>query len=482
LDRQYFFIIDDYAANSALLSDWEQIISKISELIDFQTIPLEIYFYDDASEFQRFDNGRNIFINPYSTNSIGQLPSRLNDARLPIWLYAGLEAVARLYIGLEAQNLDFQGLDSVSMADFGDISFIPATWNTDEHIQAIATAHNFVSYLAETGNLEELALLYSAQETYLANRLAARLYYEFTGNLMDTTLRLHFNGNLSFVGQEPRNVAYNYRISAHTNFGNYHFLFLPHSDTLGIYAIRSYVKYFDNITQFVKNFFANFTDFTQFDFDSIDTFIIYDGSTLSPVDANLVDNWIRMFNLGAFPPSAFAHEITHFISFWSQGNRLGAIEFEEGLAMAMERYHDIYDRFGHGKGYQWKIENRRFIFGSYIDALREIFGDADVADVAWNSLMTDFDSIGLAHMMAYNWLHNRNYEARAAQLGAEIAEIGTHPTAGSFVLYLIENYGAQSYMRVHLGQDSFESIYGTTIYEMIARWRIFLDEFILTLR
>jgi len=474
-DRQYFFTSDDDAANLIILSDWERIIDKIGGLIDFETIPLEIFFYEEGAEHQRFDSGRNIFVNPYDINSFGRLLGRLNEARLPIWLYVGLEAGARADAGQVVPGL---GLGHKPIAYFGDMSFAPITHGNPEQLNAIATAYGFVNFLVEGGNLAELARLYAAQETNEANEIAARLFYEFADKPMLTAFSLHFDGNLQFRGQQPTNVAYEYRITAYTDFGNYHFLFLEHSDALSIQTMQGYVRYFDDSAQFVKNFFAGFA---PFDFRPVDIFIVYDGSALSPIDANLEDEWIRMFNFSNVSPTVFAHEIAHYISYWAQGNSFGNywVEFEEGIAMALMSYRDIYE--GLDKSYHWHREHRRSIFGSYADALNNIFGDDDTAEAAWDFLMADFDSIGLAHVMGYHWLRHRDFETRAIQLGSTFAEIGTHPTAGSFVLYLIENYGIENYMQVHFDRDSFEDVYGITINEMIARWQAFLDGFILGL-
>ena len=471
-DRQYFFTTDNNAANLDLVYNWERIINKIGSLVDFETIPLEIFFYDDGAHYQRFDNGRNIFVNTaYSNNYLGRLVSHLNDMRLPIWLYIGLEAVARDYIGLYVPNTS-----NAIVPNFGDMSFAPMTWGTQEQTQAIATAYNFVVWLIEGNSLAELVRLYAAQETALANDMAAGLFYEFADKPMDTMLSLHFEGSLSFHGQEPRNVIYNYKITAYTDFGNYNFLFLEHSDALDIHTIKGYVYYFDDSARFVKDFFA---EFAEFDFRPMDIFIVYNGSAFSAVDASPWDGWIRLFNFDSVPPSAIVHEIAHFVSFWSQDNEFGPFEFEEGIAMALERYHDIHDAFG--KSYRWQREHGRSTFGAYANALLDIFNDEYIAQAAWYSLISDFDTIGLAHLIGYSWLYFRNYEARAAALGASIPEIGTHPTAGSFVLYLIENYGVKNYMKVHFGRSSFEDVYGITIYEAIVQWRMFLYEFILEL-
>jgi len=246
---------------------------------------------------------------------------------------------------------------------------------------------------------------------------------------------------------------------------------------LDVQAIRDYVHHFDNSALFVKDFFAGFA---EFDFRPVDTFIVYDSGLLAfnAIDANLWDEWIRIFGLANTSASSFVHEMAHYISFWAQGDTFGpySTEFEEGIAMALERYHDMHEGFG--RSYHWYREHRRTHFGSYIGALNDIFGDDDTAEAAWDFLMADFDSIGLAHVMGYHWLRHRDFETRAAQLGSTFAEIGTHPTAGSFVLFLIENYGIESYMQAHFDRDSFEDVYGITINEMIARWQIFLDRFI----
>jgi len=475
LDRQYFFTTDNFEENSELALNQERIIGKIGELVDFQTIPLEIFFYTETSEHRQFDNGRNIFVNPKKANSVGRLISRLNGDRLPLWLYVGLEAVARSQVGLDIWETP---LNAQPMAYFGDASFAPATWGSDEQLHAIATAYNFVAFLIESDQLAYIARLYADGQAFLANKLSSQLYYEFAGLPM-CALSLHFGGSAAFRFH-PTNITYDYRISARTAYANYHFLFLPSTKNLDQQTIHNYISYFDDGARFAKDFFAEFADFH---FQPVDVFVIYNDSPHNNIDAFPQDGWIRIFNFAASQPSSFVHEITHFISLWARGGDIGAFEFEEGIAMAMERFHDAYDRQIHGKSYQWKLENQRFGFGSYTVALYEILGDQGLANAAWSRLMADFDTAGLAHLMAYHWLHHRDYEGEAETnrrlgFGSEIAEIGTHPTAGSFVLYLIENYGVQNYMSLHLGQQSFEEVYGVDIQEMIVRWRVFLEDFI----
>ncbi|MCL2852577.1 MAG: hypothetical protein FWE20_06040 [Defluviitaleaceae bacterium] len=410
-DRQYFFPTDNYAANLSLLSDWERIIGKIDDLICFTAVPLEIFLYKDEAEHEQFNNGRNIFINQHDFYSFGRLVHRLSGELLPMWLSAGLEAAARSYF-----DMNIPEFDGNPLTGFGDIYFTPMSWGSRDHAQAIGTAYLFVMHLIEIGRLSDLAGLYLGQETSLANEMVMGRFYEFAGKPMDTTFSVHFHGNVFFHASAAQNVAYDYRISTATDFGNYHFLFTPQTDDLDIQSILEYVHYFDDSVRFVEDFFA---EFAEFDFRPVDTFIIYSGHSIAPVDAHLHDGWIRMFNFSSHTPSVFVHEITHFLSFWSQNNGLGPFELEEGLAMSLMSYHDIYDRWAHGLSYRWHRENEFSYTGSsYIQALHDIFKDADIAEAVWNLLMADFDSIGISHMYAYFWLHYRDYEAQARMVGA----------------------------------------------------------------
>ena len=478
-ERQYFFTSDNEVANTAIVYDMERIIEEVIKLIVFEPIPLEVYIYDESAEFSWFDNGRSTFINPNDINYIGRLINRLSDMRLPIWLCVGVEAYARAHIGQDVTGEETEA-DSEPIALFGDMIFAPVTWGSAEQLRAINTAYDFVSYLIESGGLEELTRLYFVQETTRASEMAAHHFYEFAGMPMEANYSLHFEGNSSFRAQEPRNLAYDYRVTAHTDFGIYHFLFMTQSDDLSAQAIRDYVSYFDDSVRYVLSIFSGFI---EVDYRPIDTFIVYNGygGMFSPIDASPSDVWIRMVNYSDVTPSVFVHETTHFISFWAQDSSWGErfrFEFEEGLAMAMMSYHDMFDRFEHGKSYLWAEENRQHVYGSYTDALYDILGDEASAEAAWEHFMMDFDSIGLAHVIAYHWLYFRDYESEAARMGNDIAEIGTHPTAGSFVLYLIESFGLECYMQVHLGQNGFEDVYGKTIHDMIAEWRAFLDDLV----
>lgn len=82
------------------------------------------------------------------------------------------------------------------------------------------------------------------------------------------------------------------------------------------------------------------------------------------------------------------------------------------------------------------------------------------------------------HIEASRTLNRRNNFADEAEFGTRYPELMSYETAASFVYFLLEHHGTiGDFMRVFDDIYLMEEVYGVSMYDMIAKWMAYLEQF-----
>jgi len=169
--RQYFFPLSDEHMNQDFIEHFEGMIYHIKQITSLTGPPNRLFLALDADEISIAPN--DIRITHDDINTLGFFTHAWSGGRLPIWLTAGIEAVAI------AEDTGRGFLAAQTARRLGDIYFTPAYNGTAEHNEAIDTAYRFARHLILAGEMNRLIDLYLSRDSY-ADELAERLFYEFS--------------------------------------------------------------------------------------------------------------------------------------------------------------------------------------------------------------------------------------------------------------------------------------------------------------
>jgi hypothetical protein len=414
-NRVYFFRSDNEDIYRSFISHVERLIPAVENIITFPPTGQLVNIYH---------------FNHEDMHTIGWLTSFLSSQRLPIWLCAGIEVLARgLYIPMHDGIIE----------NFGDFHFAPfwSLWDIEQLEKAVATAYRFVNFLIENEALDELVELFMERNLSTAYEKAEAHFYSFAGKPMVTGIALE-------LGAPSTEQGFIMRKS--TQWGDYTFVFSSFRQRMSIYDMQRYIAYIDKATYVVVDWLSDFFEGFNDDFVPINHRIYYGlvsiGTTPNCGYADWTRNQIVYAGLSHRFPYIALHEIVHILDF-----RLGGMSFEpftEGLAHLLD---DYFAEFG-GIG-----------FGNY-----------------HRRAYTMLAAGGYGHMNDLGG-PGANFNERNPRF---IPELTMRITATSFVQYLIETYGGEKYFQVHWSRNfrDFENVYGATIHELILRWREFLEEYV----
>ena len=464
--RQYFFFTDNEAANLPFVLQIEAIVRMLEQYMPTRA-RIEIFYTEDESLYGV--NGHQVFINPMNPNTYGMMIYTLSLGRIPIWLSVGMEIAAGT--GLEGDY---------TPGGLGDIYFAPFYWGTPGHTQAIATSYNFVRFLIDKDYLADIIDLYRNGNTSDADYMAAQIFYQFSGNKLNTFLNLSFS-----------DTFYAYTITANTEMAHYtipfpsfyyqfqfddvwlrdrdrYILTAFGADNINSSTLLDYIAYVDNAIKFVKNWYIQFLDF---DFIPIRTEIAM--RSLAYAGAAAYANHGRM-RLSVLSLTAAAHEASHVISRFVGGTIFPP--FDEGLADVLHVLHANYDKNNHG--FEYRIWEELWA-NVTVQLLYQQWGNFS-KDALRNYLLNNFNSTAFRHVDSYISLNYTNIDNNPSfnfspRHPHYIPELNTHDTASSFVHYLIETRGAEAYVQVHFDINLFEYVYGKTLHEMVDEWLAFLS-------
>jgi len=468
--RQYMFADKGAAGGDAFILEIERLLDALTMII-----PPEAQIFDictvniiSSHELVRpsplgWGDGVSIVYDSYST--LGWLTQAISGGHFPMWLSVGIEVIA---MGERGQNIP-GGLDAYENDSFGDSFFAPVHWGRNTWYHAVYMASRFTQFLIDEDVFFQLAVYYSSGNLGAADTLVAEYFYRFTGSHDIEAYRLVIT----------QTTGYAYAIYAVTEVAEYRFWFDTFGQEADFDRIAPYIDYMDDAIAFVVDWYSQGAEFY---FYPMDVNIFYRRHEHGH-QAVAVYPWrVELYNFGSYSPTSMPHEVSHLLTTLILDD-VGMVftPFDEGLAFALMAYHGQHDRHNHGLEYQFR-QNRR---GWLASLMRTPFGRS--APTIARNLVDEFDIIGIFHMLAF--LENGGYANGTylyfwSRTDVEnkdtpgVYRINTFGKAASFVLYLIENYGADAYMQVHLDFLRFYEVYGVTLYEMTQSWLIYLQNFV----
>lgn len=238
------------------------------------------------------------------------------------------------------------------------------------------------------------------------------------------------------------------------------FLFGDLQDGISMEDARAYIAYIYDATNFTIDFIAQFREFESRNI----TFQIWygegnlvfgGGGGLMAIDRVVLFNLLSVMVAG--------HEVVHAVMH-QIGEPRPIRPLEEGFADFINDTFNKSEDFDHSLPYHDEIYGEGFIRHAY-------------------SFYYDY----LWHFAAHYRLTNHDYRAIHVGFGTfytsvsapdHIAAINTYATATSFVIYLVETYGMDNFMKVLWDVDNFINVYGQDIHGMIEEWRRFLYNFV----
>jgi len=469
--RRYHFPTNNDAYNLALASQFEGVVYMFSEFFDTNR-PLQTIITQDVDGYSlRGTIGQNLVFNPDDPTTYGWFVYSMTLGYLPMWLSSGMEMVAR---GIE---LDY------SLSALCEMYFAPFSWYSVEHRQALSTAYHFVAYLIESDQLTDIVNLYMTGDRRNADMHAAEQFYLFSGYNLDTFFSLSFSGSAFNIYANTDMAIYTFELPEFHNqieWPDTEFMqfirTLYDVDDLDKTKILRVIEYMDDTIMFVKNWYSQAV---SFDFEPIRTSIPMmtgiwprsgDGEMTIPI--NLLS-------------TLTVHFATRIINNMIDSDPIFP-PFEEGVAQILQYLHGLHDRNNIGWAYQyWPILLEDVIIYLYEMG---VFESATIANAILDFLLRDYES----YTVWYHFLANETF-TMSARMRSSIVDFrpwtGGHPieihslvTSRSFVQYLIDTYGIDSYLQVHFDVSLFEYVYGVTIQEMTEKWMEFVgvtaEEFI----
>ena len=461
----FFFREDDHEFNIQFVNTTTELLSVIDTYITLPERMLSIRLTDGDIANYEFDT-RSITINCHSDEStIGWLVHCLYFGRIPIWLAAGIEAVAKSDLGL----FDPDYTDMEPPNDFGDYLFSPGFWYTERGERGVNTAYRFVRHLIEIDELEALIGLFenNPDDWEYANAQANQLFQSLFGRSMDNSIKL------AFYATRGRAANGAYVLSITSDMCNYYFIFDCFSDTADNLMVL--VNALDLATLFTVDWYSSFREF-EFTPINVNAHV----SDL-PIGGIAFHNYIQINrvveNLNML--IIMIHEVSHIMN--QMADMAPIIPLDEGLAEALGLLF-LSSEYAENLPPSFLLQTP----GS--EAL--LFGEIDRSQ---DMLVYSRSRKLVTHFVAYYRLNYTDYVYGGGPFGNDsngsigfyrrymnpyevghIAEINTYSTAASFVLFLLETYGAEMYMQVHGDVDNFINVYGRTIHELIEEWRAFL--------
>jgi len=468
----FFFREDDHEFNAQFVNTTMELLSVIDTYITLPERMLSIRLTDGDITNYKFDTRitRSITINCHSDKStFGWLVHCLYIGRIPVWLAAGIEAVAKSDIGLFTPDYT----DMVPPDGFGDYLFSPGFWNTELGERGVNTAYRFVRHLIETDELEALIGLFEINhdDWECANVQANQLFQSLFGRDMDNSIRLVFHA------MRGRTAHGAYTLFITSDMCNYYFIFDCFSDTEDNLMVL--VDALDMATLFTVDWYSKFK---EFEFVPINVNAFVSGSpSLSNIGGVAFNNHVQLNRVAVNINMliTMVHEVSHIMNQMTEMAPI--IPLDEGLATALGL---LFLSSEHAES----IPPSFLLQTPNSEVL--LFGEADRSQ---DMLIYSRSRILIEHYIAYYRLNYTDYVYGGGPYGSDsygsigflwrytdpyeeghIAEINTYSTAASFVLYLLATYGEEMYIQVHENADNFINVYGRTIHELIEEWRAFL--------
>jgi len=423
------------ATSTAIMENTESLIAAISNFLPSVSGLPEIHMTSDIQEYRIGQDSITISLD--TINTFGWLAFALSatetDNHLPIWLAAGIEALAASQIGIFTPY--DAAAENLITGRFGDLNFIPVAWEGN-HQEAIDTAYHFARYLQDGEHLAALISLYADSYREAADYMAAELFYSFAGGTMESGTRLDL-----LSGYAPGIGHYGYRIVHIHSSGLImtHALYQDFTEGFRAGVIREQFNSVNRIMQRVVNWFGEYID---------------------------VDHLLP-------------HKV--YLAYWGQGG--GFYHDEDGGATIVTGIRRVDPQFDPGTVPYWILYH---FFTDY-------FNDKLAGDIPPHPLMAQGLGIfidqelrptgtlrwAIPHsgVVRENILERDDFEGIVGYTDHDyLMDDGRIAIIySSFVRYLIETYGPERYLQIHWTFPyGFEEVYGMTIQEMSESWIEFI--------
>lgn len=467
--RQYFFEDDNDYHNTLLVYKTESLIQELLTIAPFRHSSLRINFAPDVSRYRLAGSEVTTSLDNNNVDTIGWIAHAMSVYRIPLWLSVGVEAVVREDLGL------FEPQGNISN-NFGDFDFVPAAWGSTDHRDALNTAYYFVRFLQENNYLDTLLELYGDNEHLIADKRAVEWFYDFSGGVMDTLFEVR-------LGDSSHPNGYLVRVSSDvlpSGIGHIHFMFYEFSENMTREVIKEHVSFIKDAFHFAENFYDGFGIPRH---NAIDIRFNMTYTTTGGPSGWVLGSLVEIRNVGTRPRSqAIAHEMAHVFTpvFGLPTHPI----FDEGLAnlVGFLQYADYLNRkglsFARPEGSIWQI--------AYRYGLIEAVKHKNIISTAEMNRIWEDNNIGLFMDIIVYWLQNfgddpavtnwiRTDRFRHITSTWPSPYLNTYTSAYSFVRYLIGTHGKERYSLLE-GFENFEYVYGKSLDDMVAEWKVYLSD------
>jgi len=464
--RQYFFEDDNDYNNTLLVHKTESLIQELLMIEPFRHSGLRINFASDIERYRLAGAEVTTSFDNSNVDTIGWIAHAMSLYRIPLWLSVGVEAVVRGDLGFFEPYGDV--LDS-----FGDLYFAPAVWGSTENRQAVTTAYYFVRFLQENDDLDTLLELYNDNENITANRLAAGWFYDFNGGVMDTIFEVRLTGGHSpgsyLISVSPEKIS--------PDIGHIHFIFYEFSEVMTREDMEEYLDFVEDAFRFNESFYAGF-GIATYDMD-LRINLHYTDSLVGGMVGGGRD-LLELFNFGVRPISIVAaHEFSHV---FTHVFRLPTHPIlDEGLATWLGFFH--YASYHQQNGLSLSMSEGSDLMIAY--EVFAMFPYENISAAVLNRILEDYDMglyldfttywhLNFGDEQIVAWIESGMFQSTSAWNWPRPAWV-TYFAAGSFMGYLINNYGKEQYAMLE-GFDNFEYVYSMSVDDMVAEWKVHLSD------
>lgn len=452
-------------ANVAAIRSVESMIAAIEYMVDLGTELRRVFWIEGQDQYVFELNAART--NFDDMNTFGWLVYSWSLGRLPMWLSAGLEAVARADTGSFVPD----GVDAVPpIFVLRDLGFAHINWGSPVQLQSVTAAYYFVRYLHDTGQLAEIVSQYLSSNIVQANALA---------------LAAHESGNFGF------DFCTMLRLRYHVYFDPLAHLALSSDSEDGTVEL-----WFNGDSEEVGYFLAEaqFEDYFQIAWQAIGDVSEWFEKYLPLAGIHGFEREPAQVSFVVEPPSlaAFGSNFARNAVIWT-GGRV-ARELEPSFVI-WEDYAPLW------MGFAAALAELFFPLpvGDWVESVRPVLGDSGnrAGGAADDAIITAVSAMNIStfHLFAYGHVFQMDmtndearewFESQRAAYesweGPAFPGVNTGNKSMSFVLYLLQEHGSERYIQLHVAPDRFEELYGMPVEEMVGMWHQFLVETVETLR
>ncbi len=480
----YYFRNDVETEEEQAIQRAELIFSKAMDDFhmkpDFKTA-ITVCYQDDSPRYDGRGTTSTLRITPDYSREVGRLTYFLSQGKLPAWLSIGLERhwLAEAGLGLAQESpVDLsqwaKATNEKALPSFSDVWFIPNLIGDELSHDKAAVAEQFVAYLDENGQLEELVAAYlDPANLKAAEALRKTAWEQATGvkateddgliyqYMIDQYISSGDNGELLF--------------SIQTDLAQYYY---AQADWLTLEKINSYAKQGDSSISATEKWFnyEHAEPYTIVYMNNEGTGAVIGMRTIFET------NTVSVFLTKTFEPVGLSHEIAHLVLYHSNTSNKGwyADKYDSGSVNYMEEAlcptvnvlcdsnsddPILNERFYQYCQYVMETKWGTEYLQKYHDLVARKGRDSKRLDP-----QTWIDMSALKEMEALNMRET------LANAESNIEFLHNFETGPSFMLYLLDGKGTkEDLIKIYQDISSFEGVYGQSLTSMIDEWLLHLE-------